>query len=84
MGGPSGENIGFGIQNGAEFVTALFVDDGVKNKGHREAIVNRNYDKVGLAYCEHKSELKAMLIIVYAAGFEMKVKGTAVPSIPVT
>jgi len=74
LSGPSGENIGFGIQNGAEFISALFVDDGVKHKGHRKAILNRNYEQVGLAYCDHNSELKAMLVIMYAAGFEMKEK----------
>jgi len=53
--GTMGENLSFGKSRGDEYMTSLFIDDGVADRGHRDAIQSKNYFKVGIAYCSHKS-----------------------------
>jgi uncharacterized protein YkwD len=53
--GTMGENLSFGKSRGDEYMTSLFIDDGVADRGHRRAITSNKYYKVGIAYCSHKS-----------------------------
>ncbi len=48
---------------------ALFIDDGVVNRGHRHALQNPNYEKTGIAICKHNSHYKFMVSIAYADRF---------------
>lgn len=70
-----GENLSFGKSRGDEYMTSLFIDDGVKNRGHRLAIQSTRYELVGLAYCPHNSDYFGMVAIAYATGFELNAKG---------
>jgi len=36
--GTMGENLSFGKSRGDEYMTSLFIDDGVADRGHRTAI----------------------------------------------
>jgi hypothetical protein len=73
--GVIGENLSFGMSEGDEYMISLFIDDGVKNRGHRNAIQNRNYKKVGIAYCPHNSMYRGMVAIAYATDFKTSYKG---------
>jgi len=46
----------------------LYVDDGVKNRGHRTNMINPRFKQIGIAYCYHR-KYKAMLVMVYASDF---------------
>jgi uncharacterized protein YkwD len=49
--GTLGENLSFGNSWDDEYMTSLWVDDGVVNRGHRHAITQKAYRKVGIAFC---------------------------------
>ena len=36
--GVIGENLSFGMSEGDEYMMSLFIDDGVKDRGHRRVI----------------------------------------------
>ena len=69
--GTLGENLSFGNSRGDEYMTSLWIDDGVADRGHRSAITNKAYTKVGIAYCPHKSVYEGMVAIAYATSFEI-------------
>jgi uncharacterized protein YkwD len=69
--GTLGENLSFGKSRGDEHMTALWIDDGVADRGHRRAIMSKEYFKVGIAYCSHKSVYEGMVAIAYATDFEI-------------
>jgi uncharacterized protein YkwD len=70
-----GENLSFGKSRGDEYMTSLFIDDGVADRGHRTAIQNKKYNLVGLAYCPHKSDYQGMVAIAYATDFTINSRG---------
>jgi len=70
-----GENLSFGKSQGDEYMISLFIDDGVKDRGHRIAIQNEKYELVGLAYCPHKSDYSGMVAIAYATAFDLSEYG---------
>jgi len=47
------ENIAYGQRSARAVVMALIIDDGVRGRGHRRNIFNRNYDAVGAADGPH-------------------------------
>ena len=73
--GTMGENLSFGKSRGDEYMTSLFIDDGVANRGHRNAIQRKNYFKVGIAYCSHKSVYDGMVAIAYATDYVVNERG---------
>ena len=73
--GTMGENLSFGKSRGDEYMTSLFIDDGVADRGHRTAIQSTKYFKVGLAYCPHKSTYQGMVAIAYATDFVINERG---------
>lgn len=50
-----GENIGLGYKSALDNVIGLLIDEGVKNLGHRKAILNTDYNSVGVALESHKN-----------------------------
>ena len=71
-GGTLGENISFGeYESGEEILTALFIDDGVADRGHRNALQNNAYNKTGIAFCDHNSQYKNMISFAYATTFSL-------------
>lgn len=73
--GTMGENLSFGKSQGDEYMISLFIDDGVKDRGHRIAIQNDKYKLVGLAYCPHNSDYTGMVAIAYATDFVLSNAG---------
>jgi uncharacterized protein YkwD len=73
--GTMGENLSFGKSRGDEYMISLFIDDGVSDRGHRTAIRNKKYNKVGICYCSHNSDYYGMVAIAYATDFEINEKG---------
>ena len=52
--GEISENLSFGKSGRPdEYVTGLFVDDGVEDRQHRYTMLNPMFNLVGVAYCAH-------------------------------
>lgn len=66
--GKAGENITFTPLNPAEVVTKMIVDDGVKNRHHRENVMNPIFRLTGIA-CEKQKNRRYMCVIVFANTF---------------
>ena len=49
----TGENISYGLNAGPEIVISLLVDDGVRNRGHRDIILDPGFSIVGVAIERH-------------------------------
>ena len=49
------ENIGLGFETPLDNVIGLLIDDGVKDVGHRKAILSPNYNCVGVSIGTHKN-----------------------------
>jgi len=70
--GTIGENLSFGIyKGGPEVIMALFIDDGVSNRGHRKALQNKTYQYTGIAKCPHSSQYGEMIALAYATNFTL-------------
>ena len=54
VGGLSGENIGTGWGDAEAMVLALFVDDGVRSRGHRVNLLEPEYRAVGVGCAPHR------------------------------
>ena len=48
------ENVGLGFYSPLDNLIGLLIDDGVKDLGHRKAILSPNYNCVGVAIGQHK------------------------------
>ena len=57
--------------SGKQYMLALYIDDGVMDRGHRNALQNPNYKRTGIAVCKHNSHYKRMVSIAYADQFEL-------------
>ncbi len=49
-----GENCSYGYEQAIEIVVILLIDEGVKGTGHRNNILNREFNSVGVAIRPHK------------------------------
>jgi len=46
----------------------LYIDDGVKDRGHRHAMLNPDLKLVGMHHCKHRA-YGGMLAVAYAVSF---------------
>lgn len=65
-GGFQGENIDFGNTSPIDIVMSLYIDDGVANRSHRDAIMDTTFKVTSIAFCKHNSSSQQMVDIVYA------------------
>jgi uncharacterized protein YkwD len=63
--GSAGENISYGYNTGRAIVVQLLVDDGVSSRGHRNNILNKNFNYAGAKIDRH-SEFTYLCVIDYA------------------
>jgi len=80
--GRTAENLAWGGNDGTGFAYQLYIDDGVKNRGHRKTIQNPALQRTGIAYCKH-AKMRGMMAIAYARGYEECTGSTSNPQ-PVT
>ena len=62
-----GENIDYGSESALEVVMSLFVDDGVKSRGHRNNLLNKEYKYCGYYSGKH-SEYGCQTVQDFAMG----------------
>lgn len=67
--GRAAENIAYGRHDARSIVVALIVDDGVRDRGHRQNIFGREFRCVGIATGPH-ARYGTMCVIVFAAFFK--------------
>jgi hypothetical protein len=63
-----GENISYGPTMANEIIIGLLIDDGVPDRGHRESIMNPEFNQVGVATGIHK-RYGTICVIEYAKGY---------------
>ncbi len=63
----TGENISYGLNTGREIVASLLVDDGVRNRGHRDIILDPRFSIVGVAIERHPVH-RYVCVIDFAGG----------------
>lgn len=56
------ENVGLGFETPLDNVIGLLIDDGVKDVGHRKAILSPNYNCVGVSLGNHKNYIKGCVM----------------------
>lgn len=66
-----GENISYGPQSGHRSLIALLIDDGVRSRGHRKNIFNKEYNRIGVGSAPHK-KYRWSFVITYAAEYVEK------------
>ena len=69
------ENMTFGPASARDVITALLIDDGIRDRGHRKNILDPEIRIVGVSCAPHKT-YRLMCDIVHAGGFTDRV-GTA-------
>ena len=68
----AGENLSYGeYKSGADVLMALFIDDGVPDRGHRAALQNPGYTLTGIASCKHNSKYRNLVVFAYASAFTL-------------
>jgi len=48
-----GENCSYGFETAIDIVLSLLIDEGVKNKGHRQNILSEDFNSIGVAIRPH-------------------------------
>jgi hypothetical protein len=61
--GVCAENIEFGTRGGLNVLLASLVDDGIKDKGHRNNLINPRFSKIGVAAGPHKQHDSVFVIV---------------------
>ena len=64
----SGENISYGSETAEEIVTALFIDDGLPSRGHRDNLMSKAFKVTGNGTGDHKG-YGTMTTLNYADSF---------------
>lgn len=68
----AGENIDYGATSAREIVIALLIDDGVKNRGHRENIMNKSFTTVGVGYADKHKKYGSECVIDFSGPYVEK------------
>jgi uncharacterized protein YkwD len=71
--GAGGENIAVGFADARLVVVYLLIDDGVPDRGHRKAFVDRRYEQVGVG-CGPHARFRTVCVMDFAAGYASLVR----------
>lgn len=66
--GRGGENIAVAFTDARMVVLYLLIDDGVADRGHRDALLDRRYEQVGVACGPHQT-YRVVCVMDFAAGY---------------
>ncbi len=65
------ENISYGESQARMIVAVWIIDDGVRERGHRENLFTGDFKFVGIAFGEHQA-FKSMCVVDFAASYQEK------------
>ncbi len=71
--GRGGENIAVAFADARLVVIYLLIDDGIADRGHREALLDRRYDQVGVA-CGPHQVYRHVCVMDFATGYSSLVR----------
>jgi uncharacterized protein YkwD len=71
--GPGGENIAVAFADARLVVIYLLIDDGVPDRGHRKAFVDKRYEQIGVG-CGAHARFKTVCVMDFAAGYASLVR----------
>lgn len=75
--GKCGENICHRGKTAREVVIVFLVDDGVKSRSHRKAVLSQNFKQIGVA-CGAGKNAESLCVVVFAESFKDKSSAPAV------
>ncbi len=70
--GSSGENVSYGSKTAREIVVTLLIDDGVKSRGHRKNIMNKDYTATGVGFANTHKLYGCECVLDFAASYQEK------------
>lgn len=68
----AGENISYGSKTAREIVVTLLIDDGVKSRGHRKNIMNKDFDAAGIGFANKHKLYGCECVLDYAGKYVEK------------
>ncbi len=68
----AGENISYGSKTAREIVVTLLIDDGVKSRGHRKNIMNKDFDAAGVGFANKHKLYGCECVLDYAGAYVEK------------
>lgn len=71
--GRGGENIAVAFDDARMVVVYLLIDDGVADRGHRDALLDRRYEQVGVACAPHET-YRVVCVMDFASGYSSLVR----------
>jgi uncharacterized protein YkwD len=71
--GRGGENIAVAFGEARMVVVYLLIDDGIADRGHREALLDKRYEQVGVACGPHET-YRVVCVMDFAAGYSSLVR----------
>lgn len=70
--GTSGENVSYGSKSAREIVVSLLIDDGVKSRGHRKNIMNKDYKVTGIGFADKHKLYGCECVLDFAGNYKEK------------
>lgn len=65
----AGENISYGSKTAREIVVSLLIDDGVKSRGHRKNIMNKDFKTTGIGFANKHKLYGCECVLDYAGEY---------------
>ena len=73
-GGITGENISYGATTAIDIVANLMIDDGVPDRGHRDNLLDTDFEKIGVAYAKGPKVPHGAICVIDFGGFVDKLQ----------